>query len=675
MIVSVVVGVIYLLLATPKFTSSSSIYYQQTTPSLVEKGTGNTRNENFLNTEMGVIRSSTVLFLALGMPGMEELPSLRDSSNPVQKLKDGLDIEVGKKDDIITVSFSSPDREEARTIVASVVEAYQTFQSNQRKASLEAAEAERRKLNEQIAAKTAEMIAFKEKHGQLSFDDDKNNPLMQTVSRLLEALTAAKLETITTKTAYEEAAAALMANPELSRKLQDMSPSDAIGPTDPALLRTELFVLNQRIAEARRQYGDNHPAVRALNARAEQMTLAYVGAARERWLTAERREAELQRQFDEQQRIALQMQSVRERYTEMTKDRDLLRQRAEELSRRLKEIEILESAGALNISVLEPADLPLYPSSPKKTQVLAIALVGGFVIGLGFVFIFEWRDQRIRSAEEIKQALGVSVLGVVPAMPPGLTQTGRGMKVHVDPSSDVAEAYRTVRTAVYFGLPDENSKTILITSPSAGDGKSTLVSNLAIAMAQAGRRVLIVDADFRLPTQHKIFDLEPGAGLSSVLAGRAALESAILPTGVDKLDLLPCGPIPPNPSEILNSQSFSDVLGDLAAKYDHVLLDSPALMAVADARIASAWCDATLLVLHAERTNRRIALMARDGLVAVGANLVGVVVNDVDRDSDTHSFFTDFGYGAHKQSGAGKVGDASAKLRRSLEALRSASDR
>jgi capsular exopolysaccharide synthesis family protein len=266
------------------------------------------------------------------------------------------------------------------------------------------------------------------------------------------------------------------------------------------------------------------------------------------------------------------------------------------------------------------------------------------IVGCGLALVSDWRDQRLRSSEEIQASLGLQVLGVVPEMVGAMSQSHRGMKVYMDPASDIAEAYRTVRTAMYFGLP-EDARTVLVTSPSAGDGKSTLVSNLAISMAQAGRRVLVVDADFRLPVQHKIFDVQVDVGLSAVMAGQASLDDAIIPTAIENLDLLPCGALPNNPSELLNSRAFAEVLGELAADYDCVLLDSPALMAVADARIASAWCDATVLVVHATRTNRKMAKMAREGLAAVGANIVGVVVNDVSLRDNQHGFYARFGYG------------------------------
>jgi capsular exopolysaccharide synthesis family protein len=249
------------------------------------------------------------------------------------------------------------------------------------------------------------------------------------------------------------------------------------------------------------------------------------------------------------------------------------------------------------------------------------------------------------------------VLGVVPHIQ-AATPALRGMQLHLDPMSDVAESYRTVRTAVYFGVPAGRAKTLLITSPSPGEGKTTLASNLAIAMAQAGNRILLLDADFRKPNQHRIFQVDKTIGLSSVLADEATLDQAIHSTQVPGLDVLPCGPIPANPSEILNSQMFADLLQELGEKYDHVLLDSPPVVPVTDARILAASCNATVIALRAERSTRKAAVYARDVLRSVGANLLGIVVNDVPRRRGLYGYYYSqdyiyqYGYG-RRQGGNG----------------------
>jgi len=219
----------------------------------------------------------------------------------------------------------------------------------------------------------------------------------------------------------------------------------------------------------------------------------------------------------------------------------------------------------------------------------------------------------------------------------------RGQKVYLESKSVVAEAYRTIRTAVFFGAPKEGAKTILITSPAPGDGKSTLASNLAISMAQAGQKTLLIDADFRKPVQHKIFEVDDSRGVSSVLAGRDTLEQAVQPGVVDGLDIMACGPEVPNPSELLNSDIFNETLEKLKEQYDRVVVDSPPVGPVADAQILAAVCDIAVLVLRAEKSTRRQAQHARDSLLSVGAQLLGAVVNDVQQKRGQYGYYSSYG--------------------------------
>jgi capsular exopolysaccharide synthesis family protein len=162
-----------------------------------------------------------------------------------------------------------------------------------------------------------------------------------------------------------------------------------------------------------------------------------------------------------------------------------------------------------------------------------------------------------------------------------------------------------------------------------GDGKTTLTSNLAISMAQTGRRVLLIDADCRGPMQHKIFSISDKRGLSTVLKGEATFAEVVQKTMVANLDVLSCGEVPTHPAELLDTRTFLDLLKEVSANYDHVLIDSPPVVPIADARILAASCDATILILRAAKSTKGVADHALDILASVGASVVGVVVNDI----------------------------------------------
>jgi capsular exopolysaccharide synthesis family protein len=253
----------------------------------------------------------------------------------------------------------------------------------------------------------------------------------------------------------------------------------------------------------------------------------------------------------------------------------------------------------------------------------------GLIFGLGLACVRDWLDPRLRTAEEIKAVLGMPILGMVPRMPENLAPAVRGQKLLLDPSSEAAEAYRALRTAIKFGVPDGRSKTILITSPSSGDGKTTVASNLAIALAQVGKRVLLLDCDLRHPRQHETFGIENHSGLADVLAHDLTTAEVAHKTVVPNLEIIPAGPTPENPADLLNTPRFIEIIEELTDRYDHVIVDTPPVMAVTDARIVAASCDVSVLVLRADRADRKLSEMARDGLISVGANVIGLVMNYV----------------------------------------------
>lgn len=267
-------------------------------------------------------------------------------------------------------------------------------------------------------------------------------------------------------------------------------------------------------------------------------------------------------------------------------------------------------------------------------------------MGFGLAWLRDLLDHRLKSIDEIANVLQLPVLGALPYSSTSGDRRNAGRIVALTPRSTAAESVRTLRTALHFGLAGNDAKVIVVTSPSPGDGKSTVASNLAIATAQAEKHVLLIDADLRKPTQHKIFGLDTDLGLGTVLADRRPFEEAIIANVEGTLDLMPCGKIPSNPVELLNNGYFAEMLQKLSERYDRIIIDSPPVMPVADARVIAAHGDATVLVLRAERSTRRLSLAARNELWRVRATRIGVVVNGVPTRKSGYSYGYDYGYGA-----------------------------
>ncbi len=438
-------------------------------------------------------------------------------------------------------------------------------------------------------------------------------------------------------------------------------------------LEAELEQLQMQISDLRQLKTPNRSAIEALQTKVTQIEnrLAYLhrkfaetqlAIAEQQYEAAKQKQEQIAGYFEAQRQEALRLNKQLAEYTILQSEWEQTKKLCDILDDRIKEINITEDTGSLNISVLETARPADKPSKPPKARYMAIALLFGLVFAGGLALVRDRMDQRLRSMEEIAAALRLPALGIIPSMPRREGLAIRGKKAYLDSKSVWAETYRTMRTAVLFSDSKAKSRTILVTSPEAADGKTTVVSNLAIAMAQAGQKTLVLEADFRKPMQNKIFGVNHNnKGLSNVLVGAEELEEVIKSTCVSSLDLLTCGPDVPNPSETLHSANFAKVMKLLAKQYDRIIVDSPPVLPVTDAQILASICQITILVLRAEKSTRKASQQAYDALVRVGARVPGVVVNDVPRNGRYGYFGSDEYYsnanGAGPRKNKRKIGN------------------
>lgn len=210
-----------------------------------------------------------------------------------------------------------------------------------------------------------------------------------------------------------------------------------------------------------------------------------------------------------------------------------------------------------------------------------------------------------------------------------------------NPRSPVAEAYRQLRTNIQFSSLDRPVRTLLVTSTNPEEGKSTTLANLAITMAQAGLKVILVDCDLRRPSIHELFGLRNGEGLTTMVVGDYGERFPLQESGVENLSILPSGPLPPNPSELLGSNRMTEVINKLKAQADYVLFDSPPIIAVTDAAVLASRVDGVILVIKAGETKRELAQKAKALLEKVNANLLGVVLNNVRYDASLHRYYAE----------------------------------
>jgi polysaccharide biosynthesis transport protein len=635
--VVLVLTIFYLIFATTEYTSTSKLRVEPLGQQIMNANGADPEREgqissDFLSTECDVIMSNPVLALALDRIGKTK--TLEGVKYPMSYLKKNLTAEVAKKGQTIDIYFDSHYPSEAVLIVSSVVDAYQTFESNHWRAkvreSLDLLENGKDSQRKELAQKTQRMLQLARENGLALDSDPDKNPSRERVRQLAEETTRAHLETINAKAAYDEAVQSIQDDPIKMKQVADGLKKTSYGGGSEKqleLVQGELFQWQARLADAQRQYMPSHPIIKTIQGRIEQLSITCIVAAQQWTDAAQIREDSLTKTLNEAQAESVEQETRAVEYSQLAADVSSLKKMDDLVAGKVNDLDLVRGAGATNITVLNPAEIDGSPK-PHKGRTLAMALVLGLIGGLGLACARDWMDDRLRTSDEIKVSVGAPVLGAVPTIATAYTAADRGQIVHNDPFGIAAEAYRTLRTALQFALPP-NAKTLLVTSAAPGEGKSTFVSNLAIALAQSGKRILVVDADLRAPMQHRLFGLKDRMGLATVLGGEDLVELAIVPTGIPDVDLLPCGPIPASPAEMLNDPSFVDQLNDLADKYDLVILDSPPVTAVTDARIIAASVDATLVVIRPEVSTRKQAQDTRDGLRSVGARVIGVAVNGV----------------------------------------------
>ena len=323
--------------------------------------------------------------------------------------------------------------------------------------------------------------------------------------------------------------------------------------------------------------------------------------------------------------------------------------------KRLKDIELSGLLRTSNVRVLDPARETKVPVKPNVQIALLLAALFGLVAGLGLAFSLEYLDNSIGSQADVEEKLHLPFLGLVPKIveESSPNHAFRDLYVHRQPKSAVAECCRAIRTNLLFMSPDQPFKTMLVTSSGPQEGKSTTVASLGIAMAQSGNRVLVVDTDMRRPRLHKAFGVANEVGVTSLLVSESSVDASLKSTEVPGLFVLPCGPIPPNPAELLHTQAFSELLKKLSAKFDRVILDSPPLAAVADAAILGTQVDGVVLVVKARHTPREMAIRGVRSLQDVNAKIFGVVLNNVNLEDPKYGdyYYAYRGYGYYQSEG------------------------
>jgi capsular exopolysaccharide synthesis family protein len=406
------------------------------------------------------------------------------------------------------------------------------------------------------------------------------------------------------------------------------TPRDSVA-SDNAL-RANLATAELELSELLGRYRGRHPKV--LEARAR------VASLRRRLADAQGSQAEDHRKLIQ--------------YRLLKRDADLDREMYEVLLKKLKEADVREGLSDLNIRILERAKRPSVPIAPRTGRNLAIAALLGLCLAIALAYGVEYFDRSVGTADEVMRVLGLPTLAVVSSF--GRRAASVGLPAEVSASRE-GEVFRTLRTNLRFSHVDMPRRVVLVTSTGPEEGKSTVVANLGVSLAQSGRRTLLIDTDFRRPALHGLLDLPGSRGLADALAGDADLADTIRQTRVNGLEVLVCGTLPANPAELIESARLQDAIARLRSSYDYVLLDSSPAGGLVDASLLSSIADGVLFVVEPRRFDWRVLRGTLRQLERAGARIYGVVINKAPEEAGSPLY----GYYGER---LGKVGDRDADI-------------
>ena len=579
-----------------------------------------------------------------GEPAPNQVPGADETaaqSRAIDVFLANLTVSPIRNSRLVDVKYRLPDSAMAMAIVNALAKNY--IQQNLEYkflASKEATDWLGERLAEQrreVETAEAALQRYREQNDAISLEASENI-VVQKLTDLNAAVTRAKTTRLEKEALYNQLKAS-------QANLETLN-------TFPAILsnafiqqqKADLASLQRQQAQLAEKFGDKHPdmvkintAVELAQAKLNGEVAKVVQSVRNEYQAAYAQENSLTTALNQQKSAALAMGRKAIDYGVLERDVESSKQIYESLMQRAKETGVSGELKTSNIRVVDPAERPRSPITPRKQENVLLGLFGGLMLAAGLAFFFEYLDSSIKSPDDIKAHLGLSNLGLLPAIPDKSLGGSYPLLSNGVPAN-FSEAFRAVRTNVLFSMASEGSRSLIVTSTGPGEGKSMVTANMAVSLAQAGQRVLLIDADMRKPQAHNVFAMPQEPGLSNLLAGHSKASESIRKSPVSGLWILTAGRLPPNPAELVGSARFKDFLASLKEHFDWVLIDSPPVMAVTDSSLIAHHATGVMFVVGAEMTSRHAAKRALDQLEQVQARFVGAVLNRVDLDRNPYYY-------------------------------------
>ena len=670
-VVALLIGLLITFLSTPIYRAEARIQIDQQSAQIlagtdVEPSDSILDGDRFLQTQLAVIKSRTLARQVAESIGLYrnneflEKMHIAPADEPrgaytlaqtrreqvVDALQKNLSIELPVDSRVAVISFDSPDRQLSARVANSFADSY-IVSNVQRKFNTAAyarqfLEGQLRQTRQKLEESERAQIAYARSAGLIdpssgAAEGQQSGPRSLTTANLV-SLNQAYAQAVTARIAAEQrwreaSGTALLSQPEV------------LGNAAIQTLIQERAKLQAEYAQNAKRYLSGYPGqtqaaaqIDTLTAQIDRLARGIRDGVRQQYQIAASQEQALERDLDRLKGTTLTEQGRGVQANILRREVDTNRALYDALLQRYKGVSATAGVSSNNISIVDRADPPIRPVSPRLLLNLALALFTGLLLGVGYVVLREHFDDAIRSAEDIEKELGTSMIGLVPMLGANQTPSAELQKVR----SDMSEAYYAVRAALELSTPAGAPHSLMVTSSSPSEGKSTTSYALARGFAQIGRRVMLVDADMRKPAQHHNFGLLNKVGLANLLARQASVQDVLQHTDTPNLDFIPAGPVPVNPAELIAGSGFTALIDQIKGDYDIILVDAPPVLGLADAPTLASHVEATLFVVQANQARGRQARIALARLKTARAYVVGAILTKFDAKSIGHS--DDYGY-------------------------------
>ena len=584
--------------------------------------------ERYQNTQIEIIRSRDVAGMAYKTLKLADDERFRSLDDPVGAFIARIRVEPRRETGLIEISTQGPDPAEAAAWANAMANAYVDRNINRAKANVSAAVTQiqgmlvplRDRLTE------AEDRKFDVLEEEQIFSPDKQQEVVkQRLTKLNAEHTEVQTKMLQLRSTLEKAQEIHAAGGDAS-SLPTIAEDSQVSE-----LRRQRIQAERDLEAARITLRPGHPDFQALQSNVskldqrlrEQVSLVMSRIENEYDL-ARKNEGRLMAQIREAENYADRVDRATSKFDVANTDVQSQKQLFDAVTKTLNEVNVAFELLSNNVVVLDEAIAPVSPVKPKKRLNMFLGGVIGLFLGVGLVFFLDYLDNTLHSPEDVERHAGLNTLAVVPKYPLGETLPRA-----------VREAYQSLRTGLIFSSHNRQRKVVLVTSTTPQEGKSSTVAQLARTLAGAGDRVLVLDCDLRRPTQHVHLKLGRDQGLTNYLAGDKNMTEwrpFVRVVGPDSLHAIPCGPIPPNPPELLGSERFATLLREAATQYDWVLIDSPPAISLADASVLCRLAQMTVVVIRHNKTDRTVVSRSIQQLRQIGAEIAGAVLNSVDLD-------------------------------------------